>query len=231
MKRPGAIPLRVVLLGLALFATAAASHWSRHLVPMPSPGTATDLARLLPLHFGGWREDASSLLRPINPAAARQADSLYAQTVERIYVDASQRRVMLSVSWAGGQSDQLQAHRPEFCYQAQGFSVHRVRDDTLASPVGPLPVRRLETRRPGRSEPVSYWMTVGETAVLPGISRKLAQLRQGLSGKIPDGILVRVSSLDETAEDHFSLHDHFITDLLSALPAPARRRIAGAHAS
>ena len=35
-----------------------------------------------------------------------------------------------------------------------------------------------------------YWVTLDESAALPGVSRKFQQIRYGLQGKIPDGMLV-----------------------------------------
>ena len=70
-------------------------------------------------------------------------------------------------------------------------------------------------------------MTVGETTALPGFRRKLAQLRYGLRGQIPDGMLVRVSSLASDVDREFGLHDAFIADLERALPDPLRFIIAG----
>ena len=186
-----------------------------------------DLEQLIPLHFAVWRRDDSAVARPISAADAAKADRVYVQTLERVYVDAEQRRIMLSISWGSQQGDRLQAHRPEFCYQAQGFAIGVVSDGVLDTAHGTLPLRRIETRRPGRSEPVSYWMTVGDEAALPGLSRKLAQLRHALSGQIPDGLLVRVSSIAEFRPEAFALHDRFITDLLATLPDADRRRLAG----
>lgn len=219
--------LRGALLAAALCVAAAANiagpQASARNLAIPAP----DLAQLVPSHFAGWHQDANAVTQPISAADAAKADAAYAQTLERAYVDAEQRRIMLSVSYGSQQGDRLQAHRPEFCYQAQGFAVGAASDGTLATAHGELPLRRLETRRPGRNEPVSYWMTVGEDAALPGVSRKFAQLRQGLSGQIPDGFLVRVSSISDTGREAFALHDRFITDLLASMPEQERRRLAG----
>lgn len=221
------IGMRSALLALALCVTAAAGQWWRHAAAQISPALPPDLEQLIPERFAAWREDGTAVARPISATAAAKADALYAQTLERVYVDAEQRRIMLSISYGGEQGDRLQAHRPEFCYRAQGFTIGPVSDGTLDTAHGALPVRRLETRRPGRSEPVSYWLTVGDDAALPGLSRKLAQLRHGISGQIPDGFLVRVSSISESQNAAFALHDRFIADLLAVLPEPERRRLAG----
>jgi EpsI family protein len=150
----------------------------------------------------------------------------------RISVDGDNRRIMLSIAYGDRQlGDRLQAHRPEYCYQAQGFVVGAASDGQLATPYGALPIRRLLTHRPGRRETVSYWLTVGDQATLPGLARKLAQLRQVLSGRVPDGMLVRVSSIDDSAEAAYAAHDRFVADLLSVVPEADRIRLAGRFAT
>jgi EpsI family protein len=218
---------RGVLLALALCVTAAAGQWWQHAAARITSPPPPDLAQMIPEHFAGWREDNTAVARPISPAAAAKADALYARTMERVYVDAEQRRIMLSISYGSQQGDGLQAHRPEFCYQAQGFAIGAIYDGTLETVNGPLPLRRLEARRPGRTEPVSYWLTVGDDAALPGLSRKLAQLRKGVSGQAIDGLLIRVSSISESRIEAFAIHDIFINDLLAAVPTYARIRLAG----
>lgn len=222
--------LHIVLLAFALYVTAAAGKWWQHEVINTTQENAIPalaLQQLIPARFGAWHEDGAAITQPISAAAAAKAGALYTQTLERVYVDAEQRRIMLSISYGSQQGDRLQAHRPEFCYQAQGFTIGNTSDETLETAGGSLPLRRLETRRPGRSEPVSYWLTVGDAAALPGLTRKLAQFRQGLFGQVADGFLVRVSSITESRNEAFSLHDRFIADLLAALPAQDRLRLAG----
>ncbi len=190
----------------------------------PGPVPPVDLEVAVPSEFGGWRQTAG----PIAVAADATAATPYGTTLARTYVDAENRRIMLAIAHGAHQlGDAMQAHRPEYCYRAQGFSVGATSDGSLRTAYGAVPVRRLETRRSERSEPVSYWMMVGNQATLPGFSRKLAQVRQALSGRIPDGMLVRISSIDENPQEAYRLHDRFASDLLSALPEAGRVRMAG----
>jgi hypothetical protein len=85
-----------------------------------------------------------------------------------------------------------------------------------------LPVRRLNTGLRRRKEPVTYWMTVSDEAVLPGGSRVLAQARHGLRGAIPDGVLVRVSSLDPDPLRAYASHDRFVREWLASSPRERR---------
>ena len=59
--------------------------------------------------------------------------------------------------------------------------------------------------------------------------QKLVQIEYGLRGVIPDGMLVRVSSIDTDAANAFVRQAEFIADLAVAMPAAARPRILGAR--
>ena len=230
---PGKLLLRRAwLVAAALLAAAVLANVLRYGAESSPAGQEGDLARLVPTRFAGWRLDATAAMLPVSAVAATKAAGAYARTLERIYVDGDNRRIMLSIAYGDRQlGDRLQAHRPEYCYQAQGFVVAAASDGQLATPYGALPIRRLLTHRPGRREPVSYWLTVGDEATLPGLARKLAQLRQVLSGRVPDGMLVRVSSIDESVEAAYAAHDRFIADLLSVVPEADRILLAGRFAT
>ena len=90
-----------------------------------------------------------------------------------------------------------------------------------------LPVRTLVTRRGPRREPVTYWLTVGRHAALPGLTRQLQQIRYALLGEMPDGLLVRVSSLDTDSGRAHAVHAEFIGDLLQVLEPAHRERLTG----
>jgi len=187
-----------------------------------------DLAAWIPEAFAAWRLDESINLVPLSFIAATEAEIAYVQTLERVYVDDQSRRIMLSLAYGDRQEGSLQAHRPEFCFKAQGFQLSGLHDLKLDTGQGEIPLRRMEARRPGRTEPVSYWLTIGDQPTLPGVRRKLAQLRYGLTGETPDGVLIRISSLDEVPGRAYAVHDEFIRDLLASLAADHRRRLAGA---
>lgn len=217
---------RAVLISLALLATSALAQLSRQAHLHPVHASRIELTTLVPLRFGAWRLDPALRPMPVSVDAASKTAGSYAQTLERIYVDGNGHRVMLSIAYGDNVlGDRLQVHRPEFCYQAQGFGIQAAQDTMLDSSWGPIPVRRLQAYRPGRQETISYWLTVGNQALLPGLSRKLAQIRYGLSGFIPDGMLVRISSVDMPVPFAQALHDSFINDLLSALPQSGRLRL------
>ena len=81
-----------------------------------------------------------------------------------------------------------------------------------------------------RSEPVIYWVAVGDQVVTTGIGQKLAQMRYGLRGVIADGMLIRVSSIDADMNRAHALQARFLEDLSLTLDAKALDRVFGALA-
>jgi hypothetical protein len=61
-------------------------------------------------------------------------------------------------------------------------------------------VRHMASKLAQRHEPVTFWFVVGEHVAVSGQQQKIAQLRYGVQGLIPDGMLVRVSSIDRDTE-------------------------------
>ncbi len=68
---------------------------------------------------------------------------------------------------------------------------------------------------------------VGDKATLSGFKQKLAQLSYGLTGKVPDGFLVRISSLDRDRQSAYQLQEAFIKSMLGVMSEKDRARIAG----
>ena len=227
-RHPGPASVRAWTLAALLVGTALAAAAMRPQSHAPDTGERLDLHALIPERFAGWHALPGSRPLIVDPRVSAQVAATYTDTIERVYRHADGKMVMLSMAYGERQlDDSLQAHRPEYCYRAQGFTIDDANDAVVQSVNGELPVRRLLTRRGQRLEPVTYWLTVGQHAVLPGLGRQLAQLRYGLRGEIPDGLLVRVSSLDANPAQAWPVHERFIADLLRTLPSAHLKRVAG----
>lgn len=230
--KPALLGRYQVLVALPLLAAASFTTALESGMPNANAATAKDLHAMVPKSFGHWKLDDSAVPSPISANAALKATAAYAQTLARVYVDDSGHRIMLSLVYSQRQADERwQMHRPEYCYAAQGFALRAIADERLVTTRGLLPLRRLQAERPGRLEAVSYWLTIGDEAVLPGLSRKWAQLRQRINGDAPDGMMVRVSSLDAAPPAAHALHNRFISDLVASLPENTARRFVGNHLS
>jgi EpsI family protein len=210
---------RSLSLAAVLLFTAAAGQ-----ILMPSElrakhRPAPQLETLIPAQFGGWERADLGNVAIVSPDLKAGVNRLYAQTLSRSYRDRDGRRIMLSIAYGSHQQgNELQAHRPEFCYKAQGFTLLGTSETELPVAGQRLPVRHIVARQRSRIEPITYWMTVGDNPALPGLQRKLAQIRYGLSGEIPDGMLVRVSSVGRDAAQEYALQARFIAALREAVP-------------
>lgn len=217
----------IVACALMLFASLAAPALSpRH--KMADDGPKIDLNAMIPAQFGGWRIDTS--ITPVLAAPDVQAklDAIYNQVLARTYINGQGQRIMLTIAYGGDQSgDGSQVHRPEYCYTAQGFKISENHSGTLATAYGDLPVRRLMTSLRQRLEPITYWITVGDRATLPGIGRKLEQIKYGLSGKVPDGMLVRISSIDPDKTHAYQVQQNFTLAMLASMKPDDRVKLTG----
>jgi len=186
-----------------------------------------DLEIIIPSTFGEWQIDKSIVPLQVDPRTQANLDKIYNQTLARTYVNSQGKRIMLSVAYGGDQSDNLSVHKPEVCYLAQGFEVTKAVAGELLTQYGALPVRRLLAVQGNRNEPITYWIVVGDKAVLSGLNEKLQQLRYGLNGSIPDGMLVRVSTIDPDKSQAYRIQEIFIQDMLTAIETKDLVRLTG----
>jgi len=217
-----------IVLGLAMAATSALTG---ALTPQPRALQAHErfsLERMIPQRFGAWTIDPSVV--PLQPDPEQQGvlAKIYDQTLSRTYIDRHGQRVMLSIAYGGDQSKALQLHLPEVCYVAQGFALLKDSDGLLPTRYGQLPVKRLVARLAERNEPITYWITIGDKATKAGIQQKLRRLAYGLSGEIPDGMLVRVSTIQGNEQAAWRVQDRFVADMLSVLAPIDRAHLIGA---
>lgn len=187
-----------------------------------------NLDAIVPTRFAEWQVDTSIVPLKLDPEVQAKLDKLYNQTVTRTYINRDGARVMLSIAYGGDQSEGLGLHRPEVCYAAQGFSVDSDKVEDLNTAFGHLPVKRLMAVNGERHEPISYWITIGNELIKPGIGQKLTQIRLGLTGTVPDGMLVRVSSIGTDTAAGYRLQDKFVNDLLNSVSQETRTRLIGA---
>jgi exosortase B len=200
------------------------------LEPVRAEGPSLQLESMVPRAFGDWSIDPEIVPVPLTADVQAKLDRIYSQTVSRTYVNAAGEHMMLTVAYGGDQSDALKAHRQEVCYTAQGFTIHDLHADELAVMGGSIPVARMLAIRDERSEPVTYWFTMGDRVVRGRLERLAAQLREGFAGRIPDGMMVRVSSISTDPGAAYAAQQAFVAALLASMPPAERARFAGAAA-
>ncbi|MBL8376621.1 MAG: EpsI family protein [Burkholderiales bacterium] len=190
-------------------------------------GPKVNLETMIPRQIGEWREAQFGSSQIVDPQQKAAIDKIYNQTLARTYVNSRGYAIMLSLAYGSDQSDSLQLHKPEVCYPAQGFQVESRQVGTLVLPIGAIPATRLMTTFGARREPVTYWTTVGDEVIVGGLQKKLVEMRFGFGGRIPDGMLVRISSIDGDKERAYDLHRQFAQDMVGAVAADQRRRLVG----
>ncbi len=185
------------------------------------------LHTMIPATIGTWKIDPDIVPLQLSPEMQKGLSELYSEVLVRTYVNPNGERVMLSVAYGGDQSGNLALHKPEHCYGAQGFEISNVERQTFQFDQNTFPVTRLLAVQGRRSEPITYWTTVGDKVVKDGLEQKLQKLRFAMTGKIPDGILVRVSTLDNDMNNAYRIQDSFIQSMLEAMRAADRKKIIG----
>jgi EpsI family protein len=190
-------------------------------------GNVVSLEAMVPQQFGDWKLEPDQGLQVVNPQTKEILDKLYSQVLTRTYVNQEGYRIMLSMAYGDDQRGGLQAHRPEVCYPAQGFQLGRIEDGALPTRFGNIEVRRLTTNLGPRNEPVTYWLTVGNQVIKSTLEKRIAQIRLGLTGQIPDGLLFRISSIDRDDARGFSMQQKFTADLMSAVSPATRKQLSG----
>ncbi|MCC6072643.1 exosortase-associated protein EpsI, B-type [Massilia sp. GCM10020059] len=220
--------LASVVLGAAMVSASALTGALTPTVKLAEQQGQFKLETMIPASFGQWQVDTSIVPLQADPEQQELLEKIYDQTLSRTYVDRDGQRVMLSIAYGGDQSRALQIHLPEVCYVAQGFDMLDSRDDMLDTGHGVVPVKRLVAKQNARNEPITYWITVGDKAIKSGIEQKIQRFAYGLSGKIPDGMLVRVSTIGPNAASAYQVQDRFIKDMLSVVDGRDRVRLMGA---
>lgn len=215
--RTGAFCATMILSGLfAFFLTPKAAVG----------GNAPDLAKLLPSEFAEWHVlPGVHLVTAQVPDALEQA--LYSDVVGQAYVDNHQHIVMLLLAYGPSQTDRLQLHRPEICYVANGFRVSGITQGQIELTDGrDVPVKRLVATREGRIEHITYWMRIGNKVVNSVLRRQLLKIEYGLTGSVPDGLLVRTSVVGSSAQDAYDIQNKFV-QALSRTSSQLRQQMTG----
>jgi EpsI family protein len=214
-------------LAAIMFAASVAGYAARPNATAAARGSAISLESTVPKVFGDWTELPEQGARVVNPQAQELLDKLYSQILTRTYVNKDGYRIMLSMAYGDDQRGGLQAHRPEVCYPAQGFKLGKVADGTLATSFGAIDVRRVSTSLGNRNEPVTYWLTVGDQVIKSSFDKRIAEIKLGLTGQIPDGLLFRVSSIDTDDARGFAMQQKFSADMLASVTPLARKQLSG----
>lgn len=223
--------LRAVLLAVVM---AGASALAVSITPrqyMSDQHPREKLAEIVPRAFGEWSVDRSIVPVTPSPDLQQVLDATYDETLSLTYRNPQGQRMMLSLAYGRNQHKGMNTHRPEVCYPAQGFKlVQSSQPVTLHVDSRAIAATRVVAAMGSRNEPITYWLLVGDQITQFGYAQRKVAIGYGLHGVIPDGILFRVSSIDNDNAAAFALQDRFIQELLAAVAPAKRQRLLGAAA-
>jgi EpsI family protein len=198
---------------------------------------SVELERMVPHRFGNWQEEASSIVQ-VSPEIEQSAETsaqrpAYDQILMRTYRRQSDgAQVMLALAYGRQQRQEFKVHRPELCYYSQGYEVRPAGKQLIAlGAARPIEMQSLLARSRWRLELVTYWIRIGDQISTSPWRSRLIIAREGFAGRVPDGILVRISSLMQTDGDAgraLGVQRGFLADLYGSLSVSARKALAGA---
>lgn len=225
------LALKPVVLVLSIGIMLGSVGLAQHLKPTQYWADHTgepNYDKLIPHRFGDWEEVPYANRTVVNPVQEESLRRIYSQTFARTFVNKRNGRgIMLSIAYGRDQTNDTQLHTPDQCYPSQGFRVEKREEVDLPSTFGAIKATRLTTTLgTERTEPLTYFIRVGDSVTRGSKERNLERIKLAMRGYLVDGTLFRVSELTRR-DDAFALQDQFINDLLTALPEHDRGYLIG----
>jgi EpsI family protein len=186
-----------------------------------------DLKAMIPSAFGEWQEMPLTMTQIVDPQQKETLERIYSQTLSRTYANAQGYRIMLSIAYGKNQNKGLELHSPEVCYPAQGFILTDREKAQLQILGKPIQTTRIKTHLGQRYEPVTFWTAIGDTVTSGTMQKRLLEFRYAVTGRIPDGFLVRLSSIDRETEQAYAMQTQFANQMIAAIAPENRSRFVG----
>jgi EpsI family protein len=199
---------RNVLTGLALVGAAGVAY-----ARQPQPG---------PKHLGKEGLETTSGL--VLPPPDATADRLYDEVLTRVYSRPDGQTVMFLVAYSSVQDGLLQLHRPEVCYPVGGYQLTQTQVLPVSFRNGDsVPARLFTATSAVRVEHVLYWTRLGSALPTSWAEQRWAVVKANLDGSIPDGVLVRMSCIENDPDKAFGILREFAADLAASVTPEARK--------
>jgi EpsI family protein len=199
--------------------------------PSLTPSTnVPSLESTIPRNFGDWREIQSPFIQvALTVGDDPTINQPYDQTIARTYRNGKNQVVHLALAWGANQRQEVKVHQPRLCYLAQGFKIMSLEDmtfDGIQTRSG-IPVRGKHMIAQSNStvEAVGYWIRIGDLYSEDSLDTRWKIFRDGLRGRVPDGILVRASMTGIGLSEQtvlFPLIDTFLEELVASVTPSTR---------
>jgi len=215
---------RELIVGGGLLASALAASLVKPSPDRPGARPVT-LEQLVPNRVGPWT--GSSYGNVLIPKGEDAYQDTYDDVLTRHYISEAAAPVMFLIAYGSAQAGNTELHRPEVCYPAAGFRVRSWPDISLRLLGANVPARSMTATASGRVEQILYWSRVGKDFPTSSLEQRLSVLRHTIRGSVPDGILVRISTIDANRERALQLLQAFAIALLSSGNAEMRLLLTG----
>jgi EpsI family protein len=216
---PFSLDRRSILVGTGLAAAGALSY----LVAPKAVGKPIEkptFNNAIPDRVGGWtsRKSQEIVLPPQD-----DSNQLYENQETRIYEGAGLPAIMFLIAYSSIQQNDVQVHRPEVCYPASGFPVISTEQTDISYRGREFAGREVLADRGGFHERIIYWIRVGGSFPTSWREQRIKMALANLSGSVPDGVLFRVSAIEEPAKSNSAMLRIFIDAFLDEV-SPAFRQ-------
>ena len=179
----------------------------------------------VPDTVGPWKfVGASGLVLPPPDALS---DRTYDNLVTRVYEAPDRPLVMLLIAYNNTQDGVLQVHRPEICYPVGGYTLSPTRSGRLEVSGRAVPLNMFSATGIDRTEQVLYWTRVGDTFPRTWAEQRFTVAKANVSGRIPDGAMMRVSLIGDDLDAAQPLLEGFARDFVAASPKPLNQILLG----
>lgn len=219
-----ALGRRHFLIGAAMMAASGVA-----LARMPS----AHVAAVAKQRFDGWVPDTVGTWRfatvsgVVLPPPDALSDRLYDNIVARVYDAPGLPSMMLMIAYNNMQDGVLQVHRPEVCYPVGGYTLTPTREYELSIDNRMIPANVFAANGQERTEQILYWTRIGNEFSRSWMEQRMAVARANVAGRIPDGVLVRVSLLGNDPLAALPLLERFARSFVHASPPPLRQILVG----
>jgi len=189
----------------------------------------------IPLNINQWQAIGTTAGNPMLVVGGNSTDQPYDQVLYRAYQNPNGNIVVLAIAWGQNQRQEVKIHRPELCYEAQGFHVSNLHPINIVLKKGraeslEIPGQFLVGTARESRQAIAYWIRIGQIFSQHPIETRLHLIREGLAGRMPDGVLVRASTSISNDESDLMAQARlleFLNDLAGALSDDMRVLILG----
>lgn len=231
--RLGKKALYAILFGLLLISVQALIEIRYHQTKYAVP---PELERLVNIHPPQWTPIVTHVTSPAwNSTAEKEYDKVAAQS----YLDEYGNKITVVMTWSRN-GIQRAGHIQQLCYTTQGFSISKPRDIEVSFPSRTLSVTVFEASRlGGEVDDVLYWRVTGGK-VMENIMEnkfnnyrlshrilKIKEVINHLTGKIPDNVMVRISSVRSHKERPSAVPLQYLQEYVPLLSLSDRKLLLG----